>query len=216
MHEGWQRLPTARRRRGLVRFIAPRVWLRISDEPRPVEVASVAERLARVVLRQARELGEEDIARARRFRLGHGRSGLLLRRQKRLARWASHAGPAMMYTSSVLRLLMEGRARRVLGCPSRRGDSISRACNCASLCGRCGAHARRRRGRPRGAKECDLLRKKKKKKTLPPTPTAYHRGARLHPNKTRASAAPTGAPGPGPLNRARPTAPARRGAPGAP
>ena len=106
--------------------LLPRVWLRISDElPRPVEVAaSVAERLARVVLRQARELGEEDIARARRFRLGHGRSGLLLRRQKRLARWASHAGPAMMYTSSVLRLLMEGRARRVLGCPSRRGDSI--------------------------------------------------------------------------------------------
>ena len=109
--------------------LLPRVWLRISDElPRPVEVAaSVAERLARVVLRQARELGEEDIARARRFRLGHGRSGLLLRRQKRLARWASHAGPAMMYTSSVLRLLMEGRARRVLGCPSRRGDSIKHA-----------------------------------------------------------------------------------------
>ena len=40
--------------------LLPRVWLRISDElPRPVEVAAgVAERLARVVLRQARELGE--------------------------------------------------------------------------------------------------------------------------------------------------------------
>ena len=84
--------------------LLPRVWLRISDElPRPVEVAaSVAERLARVVLRQARELGEEDIARARRFRLGHGRSGLLLRRQKRLARWASHAGPVTLAAPSVL------------------------------------------------------------------------------------------------------------------
>ena len=183
--------------------LLPRVWLRISDElPRPVEVAaSVAERLARVVLRQARELGEEDIARARRFRLGHGRSGLLLRRQKRLARWASHAGPAMMYTSSVLRLLMEGRARRVLGCPSRRGDSIRQSMqlrNCASLCacGRCGAHARRRRGRPRrGVKGgVDLLRKKKLYPSSFLRPTAYHTIGARHPNKTRASAAPPARP----------------------
>ena len=200
--------------------LLPRVWLRISDElPRPVEVAaSVAERLARVVLRQARELGEEDIARARRFRLGHGRSGLLLRRQKRLARWASHAGPAMMYTSSVLRLLMEGRARRVLGCPSRRGDSIRQSMqlrNCASLCGRCGAHARRR-GRPRGGVKggVDLLRNKKL------YPSAPHRaiggaggGIQIKQERARHRRRTLRDRS---INRARPTAPARRAAPGAP
>ena len=60
--------------------LLPRVWLRISDElPRPVEVAaSVAERLARVVLRQAGELGDEDVPRSGRFHLGHGRAAWAL------------------------------------------------------------------------------------------------------------------------------------------
>lgn len=125
MHEGWQRLPTARRRRGLVRSHCSRAcgfaflmsFLALSRSPpvsRSAWLASSFDRPGNSARRTLRG----------RFRLGHGRSGLLLRRQKRLARWASHAGPAMMYTSSVLRLLMEGRARRVLGCPSRRGDSI--------------------------------------------------------------------------------------------
>ena len=199
--------------------LLPRVWLRISDElPRPVEVAaSVAERLARVVLRQARELGEEDIARARRFRLGHGRSGLLLRRQKRLARWASHAGPAMMYTSSVLRLLMEGRARRVLGCPSRRGDSIRQSMQLRKP-------LRKVRG-PRPSSSWPAARRGKrrggptpKQKTLPLCPPPRNIGGAgggiqikqeraRHRRRTLRDRS---------INRARPTAPARRAAPGAP
>ena len=74
--------------------LLPRVWLRISDElPRPVEVAaSVAERLARVVLRQARELGEEDIARAvspRPWSLGPLASAAEAPRALGQSRWAS-------------------------------------------------------------------------------------------------------------------------------
>ena len=202
MHEGWQRLPTARRRRGLVRSHCSRAcgfaflmsFLALSRSPpvsRSAWLASSFDRPGNSARRTLRG----------RFRLGHGRSGLLLRRQKRLARWASHAGPAMMYTSSVLRLLMEGRARRVLGCPSRRGDSIRQSMqlrNCASLCacGRCGAHARRRRGRPRrGVKGgVDLLRKKKLYPSSPLRPTAYHTIGARHPNKTRASAAPPARP----------------------
>ena len=59
------------------RLVVVRVVRALAPAPdqraRPVEVAAgVAERLAGVLLAQALELGHEDVARARRFGLGHG------------------------------------------------------------------------------------------------------------------------------------------------